>query len=438
MAADGSSTDMVLRRMDEMAIPDGIDDTGWGEETGNPEDDTGAPGGEKRRIEIAAEHIEKGLRELQMLSGGSHVSTPDLIRYVQGMYRRGHRRGHRRGFRTGILHRDSGVHWGRSRRMEEFRRYIIDRYKAIHHGDILEGPGFYYGTIEAQFQTEATASGNQALAKVTVPGSGGSNVSPIIDSAFSLGIGDTSTSWFGGQHVMNEADTNLQNPGTNLFADELFIIEAISARIRGVRVQYAAADIAAMATPASTPGTLANAIVSGQAQLWDQAGEVLPAELFNQFSDSFRLAKNLAEASTLHFVWSDKGIGGGGTTTDALIDSYLHVPGSHEQNVRRTSGGAATLDLPQGFIWVLDKQFQASRDQGGNGLFDAELHLDESTAFPFVPINVFGLAPGSGVQGGNNGVPTGFALYWELRLHGTALLPGRREYRELGQRMNRL
>ena len=34
MAADGSSTDMVLRRMDEMAIPDGIDDTGWGEETG--------------------------------------------------------------------------------------------------------------------------------------------------------------------------------------------------------------------------------------------------------------------------------------------------------------------------------------------------------------------------------------------------------------------
>ena len=438
MAADGSGSDMVLGSSDDVGDVDGLDDTGWGDDTGDPEDDTGAPGGNKRHIELAGRYIERALHELRHRAGGQGVSTPDLIRYVQNMYRNGHRRGHRRGFKRGVLQHDSGVHWGRSRRMEEFRRYIIDRYKAIHHGDVIQGPGFYYGTVEAQFETEATASGNQAIAKVTVPGSGQANVSPIIDTAFGLGIGDTSTSWFGGPHVMNEADTNLQNPGTNLFADELFVIEAISARIRGIRVQYAPADIAAMAAPASTPGTVSHAMVSGQAQLWDQAGEVIPAELFNQFHDACRLAKNLAESSTLHFVWQDKGIGGGGTTTDALIDSYLHVPGSHEQNVRRTAGGAPTLDLPQGFIWVLDKQFQASRDQGGNGLFDAELHLDESTAFPFVPINVFGLVPGSGIKGGNNGVPLGFALYWELRLHGTSLLPGRREYRELGQRMNRL
>jgi hypothetical protein len=435
MAEDGSSTDMV---MDEMAVPDGIEDTGWGEDTGDPDDDTGLPGGNRRQIQVASEHIERGLRELQHLAGGQGVSTPDLIRYVQHMYRHGHRRGHRRGFKRGITVRDSGVHWGRSRRMEEFRRYIIDRYRAIHHGDVIQGPGFYYGTIEANFQTEATASANLALATISVPDSGQSTATPIIDTAFGLGIGDTSTTWFGGPHVMNEADTNLQNPGTNLFADELFIIEAISARIRGVRVQYAPADIEKMAAPASTPGTIANMVVNGKAQLWDQAGQILPAELFNQFHDSCRLAKNLAAAATLHFVWQDKGIGGGGTTTDALIDSYLHVPGSHEMNLRRTSGGAPTLDLPQGFIWVLDKQFMASREQGGNGLFDAELHLDESTAFPFVPVSVFGLAPGSAVKGGNNGVPIGFALYWQLRLHGTALLPGRREFRELGQRMRRL
>ena len=35
------------------------------------------------------------------------------------------------------------------------------------------------------------------------------------------------------------------------------------------------------------------------------------------------------------------------------------------------SGGGLSHDLPRGYIWCVDKMFQASSDMGGNGLFNA-------------------------------------------------------------------
>jgi hypothetical protein len=422
---DSDVAEMVMRKVRELGMPsDGADDAGWGPDTGDPDDDETGDPRSRRRIMIAEDYLYRALQELRR---AEKIEQADLVAFMQLLYRQGHRMGHRRGYRRGVVHKDMGVHWGRSRRMHEFRRYIIDRYRSIHNNNVIEGPGFYYGTIEAQFQTESTANGSQAIARIAVPGSGTPGVSPIIDSCFNLGIGDTSLTWFGGvPHTLNSADTNLQNPGLNLYADEVFIIEAIQATIRGIRLQYNPVDLLTAVAPASTAGTVTNGVLSGQIQVWDQAGEILPPEFFNQYSDTIRLAKLLAETSTLHFTWIDKSIGGGGTTTDAQIQSFLNVPGSyHRQDLRRTSGGGLTLDLPQGYIWCLDKMFQASSDQGGNGLFDAQLNLDESMAIPFTPLTTYGMVPGTINQGGNACVPTGFALYWELTLFGTALLPGR-------------
>ena len=74
--------------------------------------------------------------------------------------------------------------------------------------------------------------------------------------------------------------------------------------------------------------------------------------------------------------------------------------------------------------------FQASSDMGGNGLFNAELHTDESVIFPFQPLSLFG----------SNGpvLPTGIALYWQFVVHGTSLVPARDLERYEGQPRKRM
>jgi hypothetical protein len=333
-----------------------------------------------------------------------------------------------------VIHRpdvDEGraVSYGRTRRARELRGDVIARYRRLHGNDVLIGPGHYYGTIEVQFLIQGTAGGEhgpgQAVAAVVVPSQG----SPVVDAAFTLGIGDTSTTWFGGPHVLTAADTNLQNPSTTLFADEVFIIEALSARVRGVRVAYGASDIARMLPYPTGPavGSPVYRTLTGQQLVMDLAGQVLPAEMWNQYSDELRLAKTLAECASLHFTWREPGIGGGGRVNDVLIDSFLNIPGSGERNLRRTSGGAQVLDLPSGYIWCLDKNWQYDVASGGNGLFDAELHLNEPATFTFVPIRVFGSNTVVGTP--ITVLPTGLALYWEVRLFGWSLTPARREYR---------
>lgn len=324
---------------------------------------------------------------------------------------------------------ETSASYGRSRRARELRGDVIAKYRRLHGNEVMVGPGHYYGTIEVKFQVHGTTgtlhSPGQAIAAVALS----TQTSPVVDSAFVLGIGDTSTTWFGGPHILTASDTNLQNPSTNLFADEVFVIEALSARVRGVRVAYQPSDIALMLPYPTGPGVRSPIYntLTGQQLVMDLAGQVLPAEMWNQHSDELRLAKTLAECASLHFTWREPGIGGGGRVNDVLIDSFLNIPGSGERQLRRTSGGAPVLDLPSGYIWCLDKQWQYDSASGGNGLFDAELHLDEPATFSFVPIRVFGSNTVVGTP--TTVLPTGLALYWELRLFGWSLTPARREYR---------
>lgn len=415
-------------------VDDGDPDAGWrsGMEDCGDIDLGALPG--RPRVKVADAEIEAVLAKVAESVGGyAMLRKQHVMGVADHFYRKGHHQGHKRGFkRAHSMMRDPGVKWGRTRLMSEFRSHIIRKYQRIHQGDIIEGPGFYYGTIEAQFNVEDYNSATntaQCAAVINVANLVGA--APIVDKCFDLGIGDTSASWLGGPHVLTEADTNLQNPGQSLFADELFIVEAISARVRGARVLYPTAANAIPVPGGGAPlypqatGIVTQQALNGQCMVWDENGEILPVELWNGLTDYYRLAHALAENATVHFTWQDKGVGGSNRTTDALVDSFLHVPGSHEMNVRRTSGGnKEVLDLPQGYIWCLDKQFQATADQGGNGLFDCEIHLDESVMVPFVPIAPFGATVGGSAQ---PIAPSVISLYWEVRLLGTSLLPGRRD-----------
>jgi hypothetical protein len=357
-----------------------------------------------------------------------NLTESDFLRFTEGIARREARHAWQRAhqqIRPWWDRDDPNVFWGRSRRLREYRSYVIGEFIRRHKGreHVIVEPGFYHGTVEVKMPFQGTANDGAFVIEVTNPDS------PLICPTFNYAIGDNVATWFPApdqqvEHTVSDADTNLQNPGMNLYADSIFIIEAISARLRGLRISYAG-DLKSGNIPAQS-GVVQSAL-EGRCMLWDENSEIVPGELFNTFQDSFRLAKAIGEVSSLHFSWADKAVGGSRNTTDAYIDTYLHVPGVDSQNLKRTSGGGPTLDLPTGYLWCLDKQYQASSDNGGNGIFQAELHVSEPVIYPFTPINVYGSAlPAQ---------PDGIALYWSLRLHGTALIPAKREFRSRLERM---
>lgn len=390
---------------------EGVDDAGAIDaETSDAAEEAGAP----PRLVLPDRELARAVRLIERdgLTEGKVIALVRLASKHETHH--AHRHGHRRGFRRGLVHaRRRGwwvdavqdVPWHRGRAMREFRYDIINRYRRMHGGAIREGRGFYYGTMEVQFSVEGT-SGDAAFV-VDVPNSD----SPVVDQCFNLAIDDVSTSWFGGPHTLNAGDTNLQNPGQNLYPDEVMIIEAVSSYLKGIRIMYPVEDLA----PAPK-GNILKAL-TGQELVWDRAGRILPRETFNQFDDTCEIARALAEVSTFYFTWSDKQLGGNRSINNKLIARFSQVPGTSRLGLRDAPGAGHHLDLERGYLWCLDKQFQASVDMGGNGLFDAEIHTDESVLFPFQPIRLFGSR--------NPVMPTGLALYWQFVVHGTSLLPAR-------------
>ena len=379
-------------------------------------DEAGAP----PELILSEREIGRAVRRLER-HGMTEGNVVALVRMAsKHEAHRAHKRGHHRGFLRGLHHgRRHGwwdppgyeVPWRRGRLMQEFRYDIIERYRRAHGGAVRQGRGFYYGTLEVQFSVEGTQS--DAAFVVNVPDSD----NPVVDSCFNLAIDDVSTTWFGGPHVLNVGDTNLQNPGQNLYPDEVMIIEAVSGYLKGIRIMYPLTDNGdgGEFSPAPT-GSILRAL-TGQELIWDRAGRILPIETFNQFDDTCEIARALSEASTFYFTWSDKQLGGNRTINNKLVGRFSQVPGNARLGLAEAPGAGAHLDLERGYLWCLDKQFQASVDAGGNGLFDAEIHTDESVLFPFQPISLFG----------SDGpvLPTGLALYWQFVVHGTSLLPAR-------------
>jgi hypothetical protein len=368
-------------------------------------------------------------RAVQMLAAGvlTQRKVIDLIKTVSNLEafwagKRGHRRGVERAVE--LMRRGAGpitragpeqeVHWRRSRGMQNFRYDIIERYKAIHGGQVDQGVGYYFGTVQVPLTVEGTIT--DAAFVLSVPPPNGPNVNPVIDTCFDLAIGDTEQNWFGGPHVLDPSDTNLQNPGQNIYPDEVFIIEAVATRLKAIRISYPTGDFPTGSEPGA-PGPVTLNGLTGAAPVWDRAGRIVPIEVFNQFDDTVEIAQAVAEVSTLYFNWLNRGVGGNVNVNTKLIERMNAVPGAARRGVQETAGGAMSLDLERGFLWLLDKQFQATEDEGGNGLFNAQLNLMTDVVFPFQPLQLFSST--------GPVLPTGFALEWQFTLWGTSLLPAK-------------
>ncbi len=431
MSQDGTS--MVLRNVEEglraaaskSSDAAGDEAAGLSSDAGEVATDAGAP----PDLVLMEADLIKAVRQIEIDGNVSQKRVIELVRRASRVEsEHAHRRGHVRGFRKGIEHsrrflryEDPAVHWRRSPQMHEFRNDIISRYRRLHGGNVREGLGYYYSTIEVQMEVQGTPT--DAAFILSVPSAPDN---PVINQCFQYGIDDNVPGWFGGAHTANAGDTNLQEPGQGLYQDEMFIIEACGAYLKGLRIAYP--DPRNTFSPPPS-GDLFKAL-SGQELVWDRAGRIFPVETFNQFDDSCEIAKAVAEASTFYFNWIDKAIGGDKGQNTKLVDRFCRIPSVGRRGFRETSGGGLSHDLPRGYIWCIDKMFQASSDMGGNGLFNAELHTDESVVFPFQPIRLFG--------SGAPVLPTGLALYWQFVVYGTSLVPGRDMDRYEGQPRKRM
>ena len=398
--------------------------------------DAGAP----PPLILDLERVKDEAHRLAGREGLSDRQLADLILMTSAVEKvHGHAIGHVEGFNEGyrfaIARRGSpvirmpgmrhendlvpDVPWHRSAAMQKWRWDIIERYRRLHGGAIDAAIGFYYGNLQVPLTVEGPPT--NPVFVLNVPPSSGTTANSHIDSCFDVAIGDVEPNWFGGPHVLDLSDTNLQYPGAFLYPDQLFIIEAVSARLKAVRIQYVPYTVPQTAPgfPGIVPATMpiTTGIMAGTNPIWDRNSLILPPEFFNQFNDVSELAQAVALTTTICFAWDDKGIGGAENLAIKPIERMSAVPGCARQTVVETSGAGLHLDLPRGYIWCLDRQFQAAEDSGGNGLFSAQLRQSASFGFPFTPVSLFGS------QG--PAIPLGCALEWQLTVHGTSLLPAK-------------
>lgn len=350
-----------------------------------------------------------------------------------------HRRGHMEGFVHGVKHARRGmpgrgrghvrghamvehdfeVPWRRSQTMRDYRYDVIERYSATHGGMVDSARGFYYGTLQVTFIVDGSLEqgGVFILSPAPQAPTPPNTLNPVVDSCFNLAISQVEPNWFGGAHTLDLSDTNLQNPGQNIYPDECFIVEAVSTDLKAVRISYpnqvgAGAGINTQGLNANTVAT-----INGANPVWDRAGLFLPAQLFNQFDDTCEVAQAVAEVGVISFGWQNLGFGANNTVSTKPVERMKAVPGVARRGMQETSGGALSLDLPRGYLWMLDQQFQANEDEGGNGLFSAQLGLFTNVSFPFTPISVLGTSAPI--------MPSGLALEWQITLWGTSLLPAK-------------
>ena len=267
----------------EAGAPDEAGMAGMDEAAAAVANDAGAPPG---LILPKAELV----RAVQMLVQKEKLSEEAIVELAREAARReaghAHAVGHRRGVRRGMEHmrRHGGVGgaleevpWHRSPQMHAFRYDIIDKFRRLCGGRIRQGKGFYYSTVEVQMTFEGGPSDGAFV--LTVP-PGPDN--PVINQCFNYGIDDEIATWFGGPHIANAGDTNLQEPGQGLYQREVFIIEAVEAYLKGFRIAYPVTNAALFPNPPT--GSILNAL-SGQELVWDRAGRMLPVEMINHFDD---------------------------------------------------------------------------------------------------------------------------------------------------------
>lgn len=276
------------------------------------------------------------------------------------------------------------------------RKEAVDQYKKYvgKSSPVIVERGYYYATGEFVLKGEEDEKRAYLVAQAA----------EAKMNFFHEAIDEDGTR-LGNVHRVSAADTNLRNPGRNSYPDQIFLIEEIEAEYRGIRVKYsdAAIDLA-------VKNTTVKEALKGNSMIWDDAGLVLPKQLFRDNDGVCELERALHGSGVLRFVRTRHDAGDNSDARSILIDTFRHIPvHGRRASIADTSGAATSLmryGMKEVFPWSLDP------NNPDVGQFRAVVELLEDFVFPIERVDL-----GNGMEV----TPEKVGVYWELRLHGTSI-----------------
>ncbi len=339
------------------------------------EDETAGPEGNEQTDSSAEEEDTGDVNAL--LRTGRKIFTPDEVRVLQ---RRARERERARRRRTQPTPPRNLIPQGLA------ARRLLNKWTARNEPFTIRQSGHYYYVAEVKFLCEG--SGERAWFRIPAN-------TPI--TFFEQSVGDE-TSYLGNKATVNLRMTNYQRPSKNTYNEQDFLIQSVTMREAGIRIRY---DESALNQIPNIGGAI-NTLL-GRGWVWDDSGHFLPTEIFSDFSGENMLYRALRGSAVLSFQWQKKGVGGNGTMRSVLIDNVESIPDVREKRLSRTSGGAAVLPVPDGYV------FTDNPEKSEDGQFTAVMTLEDEVIFPFKPVTL----------GGPQQIkPVELGLYVQLSLNG--------------------
>lgn len=267
-------------------------------------------------------------------------------------------------------------------------RQALGRFaKKPHQPFGIRQDGHYYSTTEIPCRCE----GSNERAWLRIP-SGEYKF-------FHLAVGEQMT-FLGNPATVTTNWTNLKHPSKDSYTDQEFLIQSITMQEAGLRVRYDAAELEKIQGIAEAKNTLV-----GKGWLWDDAGTFLPKEIFHDFSGENLLYRTVRRSAVMYFNWDRSRNGGNSANNKILIDHLRNVPDTKVKSLSRTSGGAAVLTVPDGYV------FTENPERSPWGAFTAILAIPEDILFPIKAVDLGGGTPLKPIEVG---------LYVQLSLNGIA------------------
>ncbi|MDI1484366.1 hypothetical protein [Polyangium sp. y55x31] len=355
------------------------------------ESDTAGPDDEDddtAAIELEAEEEDTGDIRALRKRGKKHVPLEEL----PTLLRRSRARGQRAGVKKAQKAQPQKVK-PRPRLPPNYippntgARELFNKWTARDAKFVMRQDGHYYSVVEIPCKCQGT----EKIAWL--------HIAKGEYTLFNVAVGESMT-FLGNNATVTTNWTNLQRPSKNTYSDQEFLIQSITMQEAGLRVRYDGAEIDKIGGLGEAKGVL-----TGQAWLWDDAGTFLPKEIFHDFSGENLLYRTVRRSAVVYFNWDKARTGGNATSRKVLIDHLRNVPDTKVRTLSRTSGGAAVLPVPDGYV------FTDNPERSEHGAFSALIHIPEDIAFPIRPIDLGSGAPIRPIEVG---------LYVQLSLNGIA------------------
>lgn len=226
---------------------------------------------------------------------------------------------------------------------------------------------------------------------------------------FTFGEGDSIPDGFGGQYRATDAETN-QASGSKTNGAVDFVIEGVSASMKGARIQYPAGTAGTAGVPITDKDLVVlynGTPLNGQKpppMILDPAALATPPQMFSPFNLEQTLMTALAPSMAVEFEFDRK--------KTFHIGTMDEIPEGGAKSFLRSNGDPRTDNryrIPEGFMW--------RRAGEPDSDFAIILTLWDPVVIPITIIGLFGATQSPVV------IPTNVAVDITMRVHGLNVSP---------------